>query len=263
MLKTGREHLKSLNDGRTVYIGNEKVRDVTKHPAFCNAAKTVASLYDIKHEPGSRDILSFEEDGERYSMWFLRAKNRDDLRKRSAAHKKIADLSSGLFGRSPDHVASFVTGMSTCPSVFNSENYKFGDNLLAYYKHMRENDIFATYAVLPPQAARNPEFYEKQNLPVPTLRVVREDDDGVVISGMKMLATSAVFCNEIWIGNLLPLAPTQVKEAITCAVPCNLEGLSLWMRQPIALNAENEFDSPLTWKYDETDVLVICDEVKV
>jgi 4-hydroxyphenylacetate 3-monooxygenase len=35
------------------------------------------------------------------------------------------------------------------------------------------------------------------------------------------------------------------------------------MRQPISLNADNEFDSPLTWKYDETDVLVICDEVKI
>ena len=128
---------------------------------------------------------------------------------------------------------------------------------------MRKNDIFATYAVLPPQAARNPDFYEKQNLPVPTLRVVREEDDSVVISGMKMLATSAVFCNEIWVGNLLPLAPTQVKEAVTCAVPCNAKGLSLWMRQPISLNADNEFDSPLTWKYDETDVLVICDEVKI
>jgi 4-hydroxyphenylacetate 3-monooxygenase len=78
-----------------------------------------------------------------------------------------------------------------------------------------------------------------------------------------MLATSAVFCDEIWVGNLLPLAPNQVKEAITCAIPCNVEGLSLWMRQPIALNANNEFDAPLTWKYDETDVLVICDEVKV
>ena len=25
--------------------------------------------------------------------------------------------------------------------------------------------------------------------------------------------------------------------------------------EPIALNAENEFDSPLTWKYDETDAI--------
>ena len=130
MLKTGNEHIESLNDGRTVYIGNEKVENVTTHPAFRNAAKTVASLYDVKHEQEFKDILSFEEDGERYSMWFLRARNREDLRKRSLAHKKIADLSSGLFGRSPDHVASFVTGMSTSPSVFNSEKYKFGDSQL-------------------------------------------------------------------------------------------------------------------------------------
>ena len=80
------------------------------------------------------------------------------------------------------------------------------------------------YAVVPPQAARNPEFYQQQNIPVPTLRVVREDDDGVVISGMKMLATGALYANEIWIGNVIPLAPDQKKEAITCAIPCNATG---------------------------------------
>ena len=39
MLKTGSEHLKSLRDGRVVYIGSEKVDDVTTHPAFRNAAR--------------------------------------------------------------------------------------------------------------------------------------------------------------------------------------------------------------------------------
>ena len=135
MIKTGKEHIESLNDGRTVYIGNEKVENITDHPAFRNAARTVATLYDVKHDPEFKDVLSFEEHGERYSMWFLKARNREDLRKRSLAHKKIADVSSGLFGRSPDHVASFVTGMSTNPSVFDSDAYKFGDNLLAYYEY--------------------------------------------------------------------------------------------------------------------------------
>ena len=46
--------------------------------------------------------------------------------------------------------------------------------------------------------------------------MVSENDKGVVISGMKMLATSAIFANEIWIGNLIPLAPDQVKQSITC-----------------------------------------------
>jgi 4-hydroxyphenylacetate 3-monooxygenase len=116
---------------------------------------------------------------------------------------------------------------------------------------------------VPPQAARNPEFYHKQNIPVPTLRVVREEDDGVVIAGMKMLATGALYANDIWIGNVIPLAPDQKKEAITCAVPCNAPGLSLWSRKPAVLGATSEFDSPLAWRYDESDSMVLCDDVKV
>jgi len=137
------------------------------------------------------------------------------------------------------------------------------DNLLAYYRYARDHDLYTVYAVLPPQAARNPEFYQRQNIPVPTLRVVREDDDGVVISGMKMLATGAVFANEIWIGNVLPLAPDQKMEAITCAVPCNAPGLRLWARQPMEPNCTSEFDSPLSYRYDESDSMLLCQDVKV
>lgn len=259
MLKTGKEHLESLRDGRVVYIGSEKVADVTAHPAFRNAARTVASMYDMKAAPENREAMSFEENGERYSAWYLRARTRADLEKRTALHRAIARMSHGLWGRSPDHVSSFVTGMSTNPSVFG----KYADNLLAHYEHMRRNDVYATYAVVPPQAARNPEFYVKQNLPIPTLRVVREDDDGVVISGMKMLATGAVFADEIWIGNLIPLAPDQLAEAITCAVPVNAKGLSLWSRKPFEREARVEFENPLAYRYDETDSMVVCENVKV
>ena len=37
MLRTGKEHLESLRDGRVVYIGGERVDDVTRHPAFRDA----------------------------------------------------------------------------------------------------------------------------------------------------------------------------------------------------------------------------------
>jgi 4-hydroxyphenylacetate 3-monooxygenase len=156
-------------------------------------------------------------------------------------------------------VASFVTGMAMNPGAFA----KYSDNLLRYYEYMRKADVYAAYAVVPPQAARNPEFYVKQNLPIPTLRVVREDDDGVVVSGMKMLATGAVFANELWIGNLIPLAPNQLAESITCAVPVNAPGVTLWSRKPFELHATSEFDNPLAWRFDETDSMVMCENVKV
>ena len=263
MLKTGSEHLESLRDGRALFIGSERVKDVTIHPAFRNAARTFAENYDMKADPANRDAMSFEEDGERYSMYFLLPRTREDLERRSLAHRRIAEMSHGLLGRSPDHVTSFVAGMAMDTTVLEEGGAGFGENLLRYYRHMRENDVYACYAVLPPQAARNPEFYQQRNLPVPSLRVVREDDDGVVVSGMKMLATAAAFSNEIWIGNLIPLAPSQKAEAITCAIPCNAPGVELWSRKPFESDARNQFDSPLTWRYDESDCLVMCHEVKV
>ena len=259
MLKTGAEHLEQLRDGRAVYIGQELVRDVTTHPAFRNAARSVAAVYDMKADPRHRDIMSFEEDGRRFSTYYLRPRTREDLLRRTDTHRRIANLSYGMLGRSPDHVASFVTGMAMRPDVFGA----YADNVSNYYRFMRDTDSFAAYAVVPPQAARNPDFYQKQNMPVPTLRVVREGDDGVVISGMKMLATAAVFANEIWIGNLIPLAQDQLAESITCAVPVNAPGLSLWSRKPFEPNVEHEFEGPLTWRFDETDSMVLCDEVKV
>jgi 4-hydroxyphenylacetate 3-monooxygenase len=72
-----------------------------------------------------------------------------------------------------------------------------------------------------------------------------------------------VFANEIWIGNLLPLAPNQLAESITCAVPVNAPGVTLWSRKPFERYAPSEFENPLTWRFDETDSMVMCENVKV
>lgn len=263
MLKSGADYLDSLRDGRKIYIGDELVQDVTTHPAFRNAAHSFARLYDLKRDPENIDVMSFEEDGERHSTWYLKPKTKADLEKRMEAHRRIASWSHGLLGRSPDHVSSFVTGLSMVPDMFDQNRAGFGTNMQAYYKHMRDNDTCATYTVLPPQGARNPDFYLRSGRKVPTLRVVDEDDNGITISGMKMLGTSAVFSNETWIGNLLPLGENQIKESITCAVPLNADGVTMWSRKPFEQYAVSEFDNPLAYRFDETDSMVVFDNVKV
>jgi 4-hydroxyphenylacetate 3-monooxygenase len=262
MLRSGKEHVESLRDGRVVYIGSERVDDVTRHPAFRNAAGTVASIYDMKADPAWRDAMTYEEDGGRHSIYFLRPRTREDLQRRMIGHRRIADHTLGMFGRSPDHVASFVTGMTMKLDEL-ARPCAYPDNVLRYYEHIRDHDVYVVYAVVPPQAARNPDFYQRRNIPVPTLRVVKEDERGVVMSGMKMLATGAVFANEIWIGNVVPLAADQKQEAITCAVPCNAPGLQLWSRKPLEPTCRSEFDAPLAYRFDESDCMLLCDEVVV
>ncbi len=261
MLKTGRDHLESLRDGRVIYIGAERITDVTAHPAFRRTAQTVGMLYDIKADPANAGVMSYEEGNECFSIFFLQPRTRDDLVRRTRAHKFWSDASYGLFGRSADHMASWITALAMQPEVFATA--KYAKNIARYYEFMRRNDTFLVYAVLPPQAARDPDFYARENIPIPTLRVTDEDDNGVTLNGMKMLATSAVFANEIWIGNVIPLAPSQTKEAITCAVPVGTPGVTLWARKSFEREAISLFDNPLSSRFDETDSMVLFDNVKI
>jgi 4-hydroxyphenylacetate 3-monooxygenase len=261
MLMTGKEYLKSIQDGRVIYVGSERVENQTTHPAFLNGARTYAALYDMKC--ANRDLMSYEENGNRYPIYYLQPRLQEDLRRRNRGHRKITDFCLGLLGRTPDAIAGNITGLSMKPEVFDSEPGGSSTNLLNIFNHMRRDDIFATYAIVPPQSARNKDYYLSQGLAQPALRVTAEDDKGVILNGIKMLASGAAYAHEVLIGNVMPLAPEQNKESITCVIPLNLAGLSLWSRRPFNRGGDRVFDAPLTHHFDESDCVLIFRDVKV
>src|SRR5262245_54660581 len=263
MLRSGDDYLASIRDGRRVYIGSELVRDVTVHPAFRNSARSFGDIYDRKRSPENVEATSYEENGQRYSAWYLKARDRDALRKRAEAHRRVASWTYGLLGRSPDHVASFITGLAMNSALFEGNRKGFGDNLTRFYDRMRREDLFACYVVVAPQGARNPELYGRKATIAHGLQVTTERDDGIVLNGMKLLGTGAPFSHEIWVGNLLPLPTDQKAQAVTCAVPTGTEGVSLWVRKPFERYAVTGFDNPFSSRFDESDAVAIFDNVKV
>ena len=58
-LRSGAEYLRSLRDGRCVFVDGGLVRDVTEHPAFAGAAGTLARLFDIAAAPEMRPRMTF------------------------------------------------------------------------------------------------------------------------------------------------------------------------------------------------------------
>ena len=83
MLMVGKEYLQSIRDGRVIYVGKERVKDQTTHPAFADAARTYAALFDMKSDLALRDLMTFEEGGECYSMYYLQPRSQEDLRRRN------------------------------------------------------------------------------------------------------------------------------------------------------------------------------------
>jgi len=263
MLKRGDDYLEGLRDGRIIYVGGERVDDVTTHPGFRNAARSYARIYDARFEEAYRDILSYEEGGERYATYFLQPRSRADLEKRTKSSEVIAELTYGMMGRSPDFVGGYIAGAAMQPEVFNSGKHKFAAHVTNFYNYCRRSDVFLSHAVTPPQGTRDKKMYQRDAARVPALGVVAEDDAGVTISGTKMLATSAAFSDEIWIGNILPLAEGHENESVTCVIPPNAPGLSLWSRKTYERYAVSEFDNYLSYHFDESDCIVVCDNVKV
>src|SRR6185295_16624730 len=173
MLLTGKEYLESIRDGRRVYVGGERVDDVTTHPAFRNAAHSFAMIYDRKRAPENREVMTVDDHGETFSSYFLLPRTREDLQKRFETHRRIASWTHGLLGRSPDNFPSYVSGLVMDPAMF--------DRIRKYYRHMRSNDIFASHTVTNPQGWRMADPNSADKRRPPTLRVVAENDAGVTI----------------------------------------------------------------------------------
>ena len=59
-MRTGAQYLDSIHaDGRRVYYEGELVRDVTSHPAFKGAARSLALLFDVAADPKNRELMTF------------------------------------------------------------------------------------------------------------------------------------------------------------------------------------------------------------
>jgi 4-hydroxyphenylacetate 3-monooxygenase len=263
-LRTGAEYLRSLNDGRQVFVDGEKVADVTKHPAFREAARSVARLYDIATAPEMRDRMTFPspKTGGPVLRAFQIPRDHADLRARRLFSETWAEATFGLMGRSPDHVASFFTGYAAVPSVFAIGGQNFADNVVAFYEFIRDNHLYLSYAIVPPQIDRSKPAH-KQSDPTLYAGVVKERDDGIVIAGAQQVATGGVLSDWIQLSCIHPLQPGDENYANCLAVPVNAPGIKLIPRRPFALRAQNSFDYPLSSRFDESDSYVVFDNVFV
>jgi 4-hydroxyphenylacetate 3-monooxygenase len=262
-MRTGAEFLRSLKDGRRVFLDGELVKDVTTHPAFRQAARSIANLYDIAAAPELRERMTFTspKTGEPVARAWQIPVDAAGLRQRRLFSETWAEATFGLMGRAPDHVAGFFAGYAAVPSFFASAGQQFADNLVAFYEYMRDNHIYCSYAIVPPQIDRSKPGH-KQSDPTLFAGVVKERDDGIVISGAQQLATGGAISDYIQLSCIQPLPPGDENYANCLAVPVAAEGLKLYPRKPYA-RAGSPADYPLSSRFDESDSYVIFDNVFV
>ena len=264
MTRSGDDYMRGLRDGRIVFLQGERVQDVTAHPAFAAGVRAVARLFDRVHDPSNRELLTYASprDGGPINKAWLVPHTHEDLASRRRAIKFFADQTYGFLGRSPDHVASFFAGFAGSPSFYARNGQRFADNLSRFAAKAADEDLYLSYVIVHPTVDRAKAAHQQVE-PFLYAGVAAERENGIVIRGAQMLGTGSVMSDYIFVTVILPLKPGDEDYAISCVVPNNAPGLKLYPRRPYALGLTSVFDYPLSSRYDETDSLVVFDDVFV
>jgi 4-hydroxyphenylacetate 3-monooxygenase len=259
---TGAEYIQSLRDGREVYIDGERVADVTVHPAFRNSVRSIARLYDALHDPKRRDVLTCPTDtgSGGYTHRFFRVpRSREDLCGAQAAIAAWARLTYGWMGRTPDYKAAYTNTLGG-----NAEYYgPYAGNARAWYKRAQEAVPFMNHAIVNPPIDRHKPAEQVKDVFV---AVEKEVDGGIVVSGAKVVATSAAMTHYNYMGQSSKTATEDLDMSLMFMVPIDAPGLKLICRtsyEQAALRNGSPFDYPLSSRFDENDAIFILDKVFV
>ena len=264
-MRSGNDYLNAIkSDGRQVFIDAACVGDVTTHPAFREAAHSIARLFDVAADPANRELLTFPSPatGEPVNRCYMIPRSREDLTARRKALWRFSEESFGYMGRTPEHVAGFFSAFAGAPSVWARTERRFYDNVVRFYERMRDESLYVAYTIVPPQIDRSKPAH-KQADPTLYAGVVAENADGITIKGAQMLGTGAAIADFIHLSCIHPLAPGDENYALSVAIRCNAPGVRIYSRRSYAEGATSMFDYPLASRFDETDSLLVYDDVFV
>lgn len=261
---TGEEYLESLRDGREVYIYGRRVDDVTTHPAFRNTAQSIAQMYDALHAdaaPGGPGVITGPTDtgnGGFTHKFFTVPHSADDLVAGRDAIAAWQRLSYGWMGRSPDYKASFLGCLGGNTEFFDP----YQENARRWYRDSQERVLFLNHALANPPVDRH---LGPDALRDVFVHVEEENDNGLVVSGAKCVATGSALTHYNFIGHYgMPL--NKKEFAVIFMLPMDAPGVKLVSRASYeyqATVAGSPFDYPFSSRFDENDGIMILDRVQI
>src|SRR5215472_4851222 len=264
--RTGAAYLQGLRARNTeVWLGHERIRDVTTHPALRRCARSVAHLYDMQYDPVLRDEMTYisPTSGQRVGLSFITPQSLEDLQRRSRMMLQWARYSGGMLGRSPDYLNVSLMAAAAAAEFYGQNDPRFADNARNYYTYVRENDLCLTHTLVNPQANRALTATGHPSAEI-AARIVKETDKGIVIRGARILATLGPLSDEIMVfpSTVLKAAADTASFAFAFAIPCDTPGLKFICREGFDYGYPH-FDHPLGSRFEEMDAIVVFDDVVV
>jgi 4-hydroxyphenylacetate 3-monooxygenase len=261
MIRTGEQYRDSIRDGREVWINGERVKDVASHPMFKPVVDIRARIYDMQHEAATRDVMTYEEKGERFAIGNRLPREQKDWTDKRAAVDAVMYEVGGVVTRMGDETVGEMWSLWDGKDILNDIDPRFAANIERHIHQSIALDPFHVSANTDPKGDRSKPPQEQD--PDMLVHVVKETDAGIVIRGAKY-ETAAAYANQAFLKpTIANWGDAKLSEyALGCIVKMNAPGVKHICRTGFATRAPAR-DYPLSNKFDEVDTVVILDDVLV
>jgi len=261
MIRTSEEYKASIRDSRAVYMNGERIKDITVHPSFKPLIDIRARIYDLQHDPATRHLMTYREDGEVHAINNkLPLSQQDWWDKRRATDTVLEDI-GGVVTRVGDETVGEMWSLFDGQDVLNEVDPQFSKNIREHIFKVLHADPFHVSANTDPKGDRSKRPQDQD--PDMLLHVVKESDAGLIVRGAKY-ETAAAYANQAFVKPTIAnwgdaaYSDYAVGFISDFAAP----NLKFICRTGFAGRAPAQ-DYPLANKFDEIDALVIFDDVLI
>jgi 4-hydroxyphenylacetate 3-monooxygenase len=261
MIRTGEDYKASIRESRDVYINGERVKDVTAHPMFKPLVDIRARIYDLQHDPLTRHLMTYQEDGEIHAINNkLPISQQDWWDKRRATDTVLEDI-GGVVTRVGDETVGEMWSLFDGQDVLNEVDPQFSKNIREHIFKVLHTDPFHVSANTDPKGDRSKAPQDQD--PDMLLHVVRETDSGIIVRGAKY-ETAAAYANQAFTKPTIANWGDSAYSDYAVGFICDLStpGLKFICRTGFSGRAPLD-DYPLSNRFDEIDTLVIFDNVLI
>ena len=256
-LRTGAEYREALRDGRKVWVlGEGQVDDVTTHPATSATVEEYVAWYDRHFDPSWQDVLLAPAVvGREATAWaYLLPKTSADLIGMGRSFAKTLFISAGNLTHTPAYGHLISLGVLTAVQQQNVSPKQIAD-AMAYRELIAGTGRFLTFC----GGAATIGFRLRENpAERASLKLVRETDAGVVISGRLGMHTSPAYAEDVYVGSLNGVEIDGQRASFI--VPVAAPGVTTICRK-IAARGRTRFAAPLSSRFDELDGQMWLDDV--
>ncbi len=261
MIRTGEDYKASIRESRDVYMNGERVKDVTAHPMFKPLVDIRARIYDLQHDPLTRHLMTYQEDGEIHAINNkLPISQQDWWDKRRATDTVLEDI-GGVVTRVGDETVGEMWSLFDGQDVLNEVDPQFSKNIREHIFKVLHTDPFHVSANTDPKGDRSKAPQDQD--PDMLLHVVRETDSGIIVRGAKY-ETAAAYANQAFTKPTIANWGDSAYSDYAVGFICDLStpGLKFICRTGFSGRAPLD-DYPLSNRFDEIDTLVIFDDVLI